>query len=65
MIIEDIVWSLTGREASTATTPLHPTNQRCWFHASHQSAHFAGMFCISPYVALYDIGSTDSKIMKK
>jgi len=23
--------------------PSHPTNQRCWFHASHESAHTAGI----------------------
>jgi len=45
--------SLTGREASTATSPFHPTNQRCWFHASHQSAHAAGKgFRLSTYEAL-------------
>jgi len=36
------VEGLTGREASTAASSLHPTNQLCWFHASHQSAHSAG-----------------------
>jgi len=41
------------REASTATSPLHPTNQRGWFHASHESAHTAGRSCrLSPYEAL-------------
>jgi len=39
--------SLAGRETSTATSPLHPTNQRCWFHASHESAHSAGISCSS------------------
>ena len=33
----------TMRGASTATSPLHSTNQRRWFHASHQSAHNAGI----------------------
>ena len=37
--------SLTGREASTATSHAHPTNQRSWFHASHESAHTAGISC--------------------
>jgi len=46
--------SLTGREASTATSPLHPTNQRCWFHASLEPAHTAGVGCrLSPNEALY------------
>jgi len=47
------VESLTGREASTATSPLHPTNQRCCFHASHESAHTARISCrVSFYEAL-------------
>jgi len=37
--------SLTAREASTDTPPLHPTKHCCWFHASHESAHSAGMRC--------------------
>jgi len=42
--------SFSGREASL----LHFTNQRCWFHASHESAHSAGISCrLSPYEALY------------
>jgi len=45
--------SFIGREASTATSPLHPTNQRCWFHASYESALSAGRSCcLSPYEAL-------------
>ena len=49
-----VYWeSLTGKEASTATSSLHPTDQRCWFHASHQSAHSAGTSCrLSPFEAL-------------
>ena len=44
--------NLTGREVSTVTSPLHPTNPRCWFHASHQSALTAGISCLCPYQAL-------------
>jgi len=38
--------SLIGREASTAGSPLHPTNQLCWSHASHESALLVS--CIPP-----------------
>ena len=35
-------------------SPLHPTNQRSWFHASHESVQSAGISCrLSPYKALY------------
>jgi len=40
---EPSVESLRVREASTVMSPLHPTNQRGWFQASHESAHTAGM----------------------
>jgi len=40
-----VVESLVERDASTATSPLHPTNQRYGYHASHQSAHTAGISC--------------------
>ena len=37
-------------EASIATSTLHPTNQRSWFHAPHESA---GRSCrLSAYQAL-------------
>jgi len=46
--------SLTGRKASTVTSPLHPTNQRYWFHVSHESAHTAGISChLSPFEVLW------------
>jgi len=45
---------LTGREASVATSSLHLTNQRCWFHASHESSHTAGIGRrLSPVDALF------------
>jgi len=48
-----VLESLAGREAAAATSPLHPINQRCWFHGSHESAHSAGLSCrLSPYEAL-------------
>jgi len=51
-----IIESLAGRETSTATLPMHPTNQRCWFQASHESAHSAGISCCpSPNETLYAI----------
>jgi len=34
---------LIGKEASTATSPLHPTKQRWWFRESNESAHTAGI----------------------
>jgi len=44
--------SLTGKDASNATSPLQPTNQRCWFQASNESACNAGIsYRLSPYEA--------------
>jgi len=52
-VVAPTLETLTGKEASTATSPLHYTNQRRWFHA-HKSAHTAGISCrLSPYEALY------------
>jgi len=39
---------LTGREASTAASSLHPTNPRCWFHASYESVLSAGIVASLP-----------------
>jgi len=50
---KSILESPTTKEASTAMSPWHPTNQRCWFHASHESANSAGISRLSPYEALY------------
>jgi len=36
--------SITQRERrQSPRQPLHPTNQRSWFDASHESAHSAGI----------------------
>ena len=42
-----------GRGPHRERCVCDPTNQRWWFHASHESAHNAGISCrISPYEAL-------------
>ena len=48
---ETLVENLARREASTA---IHPTNQRCWSHAFHESEHTAGTSCrLFPFKELY------------
>jgi len=45
--------SLTERGVNCFFTLAYPSNQRCWFHASHQSEHGAGItFRLSTYEAL-------------
>jgi len=56
--------SFTGREASTATSPLHPTNQRCWFHASQRISAQRGNKVVASLPMRFSSGTSSEFLLQ-
>jgi len=42
-----LIWCFLLESLTSNKSPLPPFNQRCWFHASHQSAHITSIVVAS------------------